>query len=127
MGSYWALSNGTFRSKRLVVEKLIRFKNYLVSVVPPRGPYWTQIAYIWTEHYILLHLPVHQIWCQSERNCDLNRVYTHIHMHTQTNTHTHTYKQRKSFQARDRWRIKTQHSGTQKLVFEDMICFSPTS
>ena len=71
-------------------------------MVPPRGLYGTHIVHLQTgthivhfqtEPYYLKDLHVYQIWCQSNRNYDLKRVYTQTYIHTHTHTHTQTHTQ----------------------------------
>ena len=60
-----------------MVEKLFKF-GFLGDV--PQGSYESHIAHLQTEPYFLLDLLVYKIWFQSDRNCYLQRVYTHTHI-----------------------------------------------
>ena len=67
----------------------------LFLLLPPRVPY---ISHLRNLPNFLLDLPVYQIWCQSDRICDLysgnthTHIHTHRHTHTYTHTHTHTHR-----------------------------------
>ena len=116
----YTLSKDTLSIKiRLVVQKLQK----RMFVVPYRDLYGTYKPQFRTQSYLLTNLPVYQIWCQSDKNCDFYSVYTHIH----PNTHTYIQKIFPAARSVEKYEYHEFRSYNRKQVQQDMIYFSLTS